>query len=439
VSRNSELNQLMEGRRKSEEALRASDARFRALFDLGPVGVYSCDTSGRIVEFNRCAALMWGRSPKTGEHGERFCGSTKLVFPDGKRMEHSRCPMAAVLAGKIPTSRNREVIIERPDGSRITVVTNIVPLKNDLGETTGAINCFYDITERKRYEVELRLAERELSKHAGRLEILVVARTAKLTEANARLVESVDDTRKGKEEYQALFAESLVMQEKLRHLTRLIISAQEQERKKISRELHDEVVQTLIGINIELTSLKEGGIDRGVDLKAKLAGIQRMVENSVNAVHGFARGLRPAMLDDLGLIPALHGLCKGLKARKKLNIQMTAYGGVEDLNGSGRTVLFRIAQESLSNIGRHANASQVRLSVARVGNVIRMEISDNGKSFPAEKMLLENNPKRLGLIGMRERLEMVDGTLSIESSRGRGTTVCAEIPFTAVANPNETT
>jgi chemotaxis methyl-accepting protein methylase/signal transduction histidine kinase len=437
VSRNTELNHLIEDRKRNEEALRASDERFRALFDLGPVGVYSCDTSGKIVEFNRCAVSLWGRAPKTGERGEKFCGSFKLRSPGGARMEHFRCPMASVLSGKIPSARDMEVIIERPDGSKITVVVNIVPLKSSIGETTGAINCFYDITERKRSEVALKEAQLQLSRHVGKLEILVGARTAKLTEANARLVTSIDDTRKGKEEYQALFAESVVMQEKLRHLTRLIISAQEQERRKISRELHDEVVQTLIGINIELTSLKKSGVTGGVDLRVKISAIQQLVESSVNAVHGFARGLRPAVLDDLGLIPALHGICKSLKAKRKLNIQMTVFRGVEDLNGAGRTVLFRIAQEALSNIGRHANASQVRLSLSKVGNAVTMEVSDNGKSFQAEKMLKEKNPKRLGLIGMRERLEMIGGTLAIESSPGKGTLVRAEIPFTASADPNE--
>jgi chemotaxis methyl-accepting protein methylase/signal transduction histidine kinase len=437
VSRNTELNHLIEDRKRNEEALRASDARFRALFDLGPVGVYSCDTSGRIVEFNRCAASLWGRSPKTGERGDRFCGSSRMRTPVGALLRRSRCPMAAVLSGKIPAARDVEVVIVRPDRSEVTVVVNIVPLKNSLGETAGAINCFYDVSERKRSEVALREAQLQLSKHVGKLEILVGARTAKLVEANARLVTSIEDTRRGKEEYQALFGESLVMQEKLRHLTRLIISAQEQERRKISRELHDEVVQTLIGINIELTSLKKGGVIGGVDLRVKVAAIQQMVEKSVNAVHRFARGLRPAVLDDLGLIPALHGICKSLKAKKKLNIQMTAFRGVEDLNGAGRTVLFRIAQEALSNIGRHANASEVRLSVAKVGNTVRMEVSDNGRSFQAEKMLSEKNPKRLGLIGMRERLEMIGGTLAIESSRGKGTLVRAEIPFTASDEPNE--
>jgi len=437
VSRNTELNHLIEGRKKDEKALRESDERFRALFDLGPVGVYSCDKSGRLVEYNRCARDMWGRTPRTGDAAEKYCGSFKLHAPNGAAMEHSRCPMAAVLHGKVPEARDVEAVIERPDGSRITVVVNIVPLKNDKGETTGAINCFYDITERKRVEVALAAAKRQLSRHVDDLESVVLARTAKLSEANVRLVTSIGDTKRGKEEYQTLFSESLVMQEKLRHLTRLTISAQEDERRKISRELHDEVVQTLIGINIELTSLKEGAAGGDAALRGKIAGVQRLVENSVNAVHGFARGLRPAVLDDLGLIPALHALCKGLKAQKKLNIQMTAFGGVEELNGAARTVLFRIAQEALANVGRHANASQVRLSVGKMGHTIQMDISDNGRAFSAKKMLLDKNPRRLGLIGMKERLEMVGGTLEIESERGKGTVVRARVPFAVTKKRNE--
>lgn len=430
VSRNTELNHLIEARKKTEESLRNSDERFRTLFDLGPVGVYSCDISGNIIEFNQCAKQMWGRTPKTGESGDKFCGSFRMRTADGAVMPHSKCPMADVLTGRILTARDVEAVIERPDGSQITVVVNIAPLKDSRGEITGAINCFYDITERKRSEVALRLAQRELSKHAGKLQVKVAARTAKLTEANSRLVASIGNTKKGKEEYQALFAESLVMQGKLRHLTRLIISTQEEERKKISRELHDEVVQTLIGINIELTALKKSGASGDVVLRRKITEVQRLVENSVEAVHGFARGLRPAVLDDLGLIPALHGICKGLKAKKKLNIKMTAFGGVENLNSAARTVLFRIAQEALSNVAKHANASQVHLSIGKLGTSIRMEISDNGRSFPAETILLEKNPKRLGLIGMRERLAMVGGTLAIESAPGKGTVVRADVPYT---------
>jgi two-component system sensor histidine kinase DegS len=429
VSRNTELGHLIEERKKDEVALRISDERFRALFDLGPVGVYSCDMSGRIMEFNRCAEQMWGRRPKTGDLGEKFCGSYKLHSSEGRYMRHSVCPMAAVISGKMPSARDVEAVIERPDGSRITVIVNIVPLKNARGETTGAINCFYDVTERKHSETALAEAQSQLSKHAGKLEGLVRSRTAELRKSNEHLRTSVRDTRKAKDEYQALFAQSLDMQEKLRNLTRLMISAQEEERKKISRELHDEVVQTLIGINIELTSLKNGGAGHDISLQGKIGSIQRLVENSVTAVHGFARGLRPAVLDDLGLIPALHAVCKGLKAKRKLNIRMTAFGGVEALNGAGRTTLFRIAQEALANVGRHAQASEARVSIEKIGDSVRLEIGDNGRAFSVEKNLLMKNPKRLGLIGMKERVEMIGGSLTIESSRGKGTTVRAEIPF----------
>ena len=129
--------------------LRASEDRYRTLFNLGPVAVYSCDSSGVIQNFNSRAAELWGRSPEHGDTDERFCGSNKLFHPDGSFMPHERCPMAQVVSGRLSEVCDEEVLIERPNGSRVTVVVNIRPLKNEHGEVTGAINCFYDITERK--------------------------------------------------------------------------------------------------------------------------------------------------------------------------------------------------------------------------------------------------------------------------------------------------
>ena len=139
--------------------LRESEERYRTLFAMVPVAVYTIDSGGVIQTFNRRAAELWGREPALGDTDERFCGSYKLFRPDGTFMPHAQCPMAEVVTGKLSEVRDAEVIIERPDGSRITVVVNIKPHKNQRGEVIGAINCFYDITHRKLNEEALRLSD----------------------------------------------------------------------------------------------------------------------------------------------------------------------------------------------------------------------------------------------------------------------------------------
>jgi two-component system CheB/CheR fusion protein len=142
-------------RKKAEAALLENEERYRTLFNLSPMAVYSIDASGVILNFNRHATELWGREPAVGDTDQRFCGSFKMYRPDGSFMPHEQCPTAEVVTGKVSAVHNGEVLIERPDGSHVTVLVNIRPLKNDRGEVAGAINCFYDITERKQMEEEL--------------------------------------------------------------------------------------------------------------------------------------------------------------------------------------------------------------------------------------------------------------------------------------------
>ena len=231
--------------------------------------------------------------------------------------------------------------------------------------------------------------------------------------------------------YGNALAQSRQLQEQLRHLTRELLLAQEEERKRISHELHDEISQTLTGINVHLAALTREATVNTKGLVQKIAHTQQLVEKSVNIVHRFARELRPMLLDDLGLIPALHSYMKDFTKRTGIHIRFTAFtaGKFEQLDSGQRTVLYRVVQEALTNVAKHAQASLVNVSILKLRGAIRLEINDDGKSFAVDRVLLAKRHKRLGLLGMRERVEMVGGSFAVESAPGQGTTIRAQIPF----------
>lgn len=214
-----------------------------------------------------------------------------------------------------------------------------------------------------------------------------------------------------------------------RRLARQVLSAQEEERREISRELHDEVAQILAGINVHLAALQDSVTINRRTLRQRISKTQRLVGQSVRLVHRYAREIRPAMLDDLGLIPALRSYIKNLPGRKGLRVRFTAFPGVEILDNARRTVLYRVAQEALTNVARHAHARCVKVSVRKIADTVRLEIRDDGKSFRPDRVFSSGNHKHLGLLGMRERVEMVDGHFAIDSQPGRGTVVRADIPI----------
>lgn len=228
------------------------------------------------------------------------------------------------------------------------------------------------------------------------------------------------------EEEAARYGELLARSRRLAHQ---FLRAQEEERKEISRELHDEVAQILAGVNVRLATLKEVSVVGARSLEQSIALTQRLVEQSIKVVHRYARKLRPAMLDDLGLVPSLRSFIKDLPGSKDLSIRFTAFPEVEELDNARRTVLYRIAQEALTNVSRHAQASRVTVRIRKVGESARLDVRDDGKSFAVDSVLASNTGKRLGLVGMRERVEMVGGRFTIVSKPGKGTTVSAEIPF----------
>ncbi|MBN1689228.1 MAG: sensor histidine kinase [Candidatus Omnitrophica bacterium] len=231
--------------------------------------------------------------------------------------------------------------------------------------------------------------------------------------------------------YVRLLKESYRMQERLRHLSHQILLAHEEERKKISRELHDEIGQILAGISIRLATLKNETSSNTKSIKKKIASTQRLVEKSMKTIHRFARELRPAVLDDMGLIPALKIHIKDFTKRTSIPIRFKVFtfSKIEELGSVQRTAFYRVAQEALRNVDKHANASLVKMSLQKRDGTIHMEIKDNGKSFSVERMLHAGRRKRLGLLGMRERMEMIGGNFSVDSKPGKGTTVRVYAPL----------
>jgi signal transduction histidine kinase len=276
---------------------------------------------------------------------------------------------------------------------------------------------------------------REAARHLNKIVEMLSQRTVQLAASNLELEQEIVQRKaveaalkKSEHHYGELLAQSDRLQEQLRQLSRQILSAQEEERREISRELHDVIAQTLTGINVRLAALSKEAAHNTKGLDRNIARTQRLVEKSVDIVHQFARELRPAVLDDLGLIPALHSFAKIFSRRTHILVHLRVFAKVEQLDIAKRTVLFRVAQEGLTNVARHAQASHVEVSIQKLPQGICMKIKDDGKSFQVDRVLYGKGNKRLGLLGMRERLEMVGGHFGIESVQGKGTTIIAQLP-----------
>lgn len=307
-------------------------------------------------------------------------------------------------------ARKRAALIKQAGTFFAVAITPIEKTHRRAREATAHLQKFIETLSQR--TVELAASNLELS-------LEIVQRQA----AEAAL-------KKSERHYSQLLKQSDHLQEQLRRLSRQILSAQEDERKKISRELHDVIAQTLTGINIRLAALKKEAAVNTKGLDRNIARTQRLVEKSVNIVHQFARELRPAVLDDLGLVPALHTFMKHFSARTGVRTHLTAYAGIEQLDSTRRTVLYRVAQEALTNVDRHAQATQAQVKIQNVNGAICMKIIDNGKGFQAARLSHSKRHKRLGLLGMSERLEMVNGNFAVESAPGKGTTIQAQIPLT---------
>jgi len=214
------------------------------------------------------------------------------------------------------------------------------------------------------------------------------------------------------------------------HLSRRILLAQENERKEISQKLHNQVAQILVGISLYLGVLKNDMSPDSDTFKTKMIRIQKLVEKLLSIVRRFAHDLRPAALDHLGLIPTLTSYIEKFTKRTGIPVAFNASSGAEELSNAKRTLLYRVAQEALSNVARHSRASFVEVDIQKIKeNNIVLTIKDNGKILFNDTVTPRKKGRRLGLPGIRERVEMVKGRLTVEFLKDIGTEVGAEVPI----------
>jgi signal transduction histidine kinase len=257
----------------------------------------------------------------------------------------------------------------------------------------------------------------------------VLAQKLKQEIARRKLAEFA--LKKNKAEVGFLLSEADKTQTQLRSLIHRFLSRYEEERQSISRRIHDEIGQNLTGVNVRLATLKRKPSLASSLLKVELTRIQRLVETTIQQAQHYVRELRPTLLDDLGLVPALYSYVKSFGKKTGIPIRFTAFtlDKIKQLNSSSQTVLYRVAQEALMNVGKHAHASLVKVHIQKTKSTVRMVIKDNGCSFRVNDILSSTRCSHLGLIGMKERMHMIGGCLDIESVTGVGTTVCAQVPF----------
>jgi signal transduction histidine kinase len=219
------------------------------------------------------------------------------------------------------------------------------------------------------------------------------------------------------------------MQDNLRYYLEQITQAQEEERKRIARELHDDTAQALYGLTRQIDNFVRGNSSLQPGVVAFLSGIENGMRDLLQSVRRFSQDLRPSILDDLGLLPAIRWLLDDLERKHGVKADLRVTGEQRRLSAHAELMLFRVVQEALRNIVRHAQASKVDLLMDFDPGRLRVRVADNGKGFSLSGDL-KDLPRegRLGLAGMEERARLIGGKLHIDSKPGEGTAVLVDAP-----------
>jgi PAS domain S-box-containing protein len=348
---------------------KSGEKLLHTIFEGAPGGISIADLTGTIERVNPAFSRLLGYT----ENELQKKNIADVTYEDD--YPHCQVLIEELLAGK----RERFVIekrYRRKDGKLVWVHNIVALLRGPAGEPRSMIALSEDITDLKQAEDELRLSAVQL-----------------------------------------------------RTLSRRLVEVQESERKELSRELHDRVGQNLTALGIHLAILRTQLVgDRSAELQSRLQDSEALVVSTADAIDDVMTELRPPLLNEYGLLPALDWYAKQFSKRAGIDVTVTGDEPVERPAASIDIALFRIAQEALNNVAKHARATRVDVTVQRLRTECIMTISDDGTGFDVANYANARSTDRRGMVTMRERAQVVGGQFEVVSDRGRGTRVTVRIP-----------
>jgi len=380
-----------------QDLLAESEERYRlAVENVREYGILTFDVHNTITSWNPGAEEIFGLCPEEaiGQPGSLiFTEEDQARGAVEKELEQARQHQRA----------EDERWHVRKDGSRFFARGVMHAISDESGILRGYVKVLRDETERLQAQEETRRAKEEL-------EVRVAERTAELQTANKELRQQGA--------------------ERLRLLNE-IVTVQEQERARISRELHDHMGQHLTAMLLGLETIREKSVGN-VALQEKITSLQELANSLAVEVHDLALELRPPVLDELGLRAALENHLEEWSDQSNIqaDLQISLMENMR-LSTAVEGTVYRVVQEALTNITRHAGASRASILLEQRKDEIHLIVEDNGNGFDVDTFLRGRNTRRMGLRGMRERIALLNGVFNVESSVGRGTTIFVRIPLHA--------
>jgi len=356
---------IVNSRRQAEEAAKLANTGLTQIFDTAADAMRVVDKEFNVLRVNETFSTLSGLSR------EEIIGKKCFEVLHGPLCETPSCPLVRILDNENRVEVDSEKV--RRDGTKVPCIITATPFRGPDGNLIGIVEDFKDISDRKR-------SEKELIKSRG----------------------------------------------KLRNLAAHLQVIREEERERIAHEIHDELGQALTALKMDVHWIRRKIPEAEDALVEKTITMSTLIDTTVHSVKRIISELRPRLLDDFGLSAAIEWQTEEFV--KRTGIQCDIELNPEDiiLDEARSVAIFRIFQETLTNITRHADATRVRVSLKKNATVVEMKVSDNGKGISRKRL---SGPQSFGLIGMRERAHSFGGNLVITGASGEGTTVAVTIPI----------